>query len=315
MADLAHPGEEANKTMGRSLEKPVSMMLLLFVLASLVKIVDTFFLPVNELVGELIVTKALGFLLVAAYVWLCGRQLKDIGIHGRRVLPSLFIGILVAGGIVVIAHAIQYFVFLADDPNVRLVFSAVDPKTGLRGGFWFGVWLVAANLVNVAMEDGLFRGLMIRHFLIRYRFRIAMLLQVVLFAIWHMNWPVQHWISGESTLGEALFEASALLLSTSIAAIVLGYLYYKTNNLWSAFVAHFINNGIFNVLFFETAEGLQTGTEFWPFRIIYLLGYLAMIPIIILLANRYQLPDAQPWGRFEEDEAEIVAERIARFTS
>jgi hypothetical protein len=40
--------------------------------------------------------------------------------------------------------------------DASLVLSAVDPKTGMSGGMLFAVWLLVANLVNSAMEDGLF---------------------------------------------------------------------------------------------------------------------------------------------------------------
>lgn len=308
MAELTHPDVTSNKYLTLSLERPVAVMLAIFVLASLVKIVDTFFLPINELVGELIITKVIGFLMVVAWVWLCGRKLADIGFHTRALLPALLIPIVCAGSLSLIPHLVQLLVLRADSERVELVFSAIDPKTGLSGGLWFGLWLVIANLVNSAMEEGLFRGLMIRHYLVRYRILGAMVLQTILFAVWHLNWPVQHLISGESTLGEATYEAAALLVSTSIAAVFYGVLYYKTDNLWAPFVGHFINNSIFNVLFFRTAEGLQSGLEFGLFLAIWLGGYLLLIPIIVWLANRYKLPNVMPWGQFE-DEAEAATVR------
>lgn len=303
MADITHSKSTSEKYLALSLERPVAVMLALYVLCWLVKIVDTFFLPVNELVGELIITKAIGFLIVVAWVWLCGRKLADIGFHRQSLWAALLIPIGCVGALFLISHLVQLLALRASGESATLVFSAIDPKTGISGGFGFGLWLVASNLVNAAMEEGLFRGLMIRHFLVRFRLFWAMILQMVLFAVWHLNWPLQHLISGESTSGEAMFEAAALLLSTSIAALVYGILYYKTNNLWAAFVGHYINNTIFNVLFFRTAEGLQIGPELGVFLAVWLVGYLLLIPIIVWLANRAKLPNVRPWGQFENEVA------------
>lgn len=302
MADLSYPQREPNRLLASSLAHPVLMMLALFLIASLLKLLDTFVLPLNEMVGELIFTKLLGFGLVVAYLWACGRHLRDIGFHTRGLGPSLLIATVTVGGLFIISYAAQLIYMRASGEEAVLALAAIDPKTGLSGGLLFGLWLLVANLVNSAMEDGLFRGLMIRHFRLPYSVWGAILLQAFLFAIWHLNWPIAHWLSGEYTIGEVSFEAAALLLSTGIAGIVTGYMYHRTGNLWGPFLAHFINNGVLNVVFLRTAEGLQSGTEFALFLAIWLPGNLLTIPVIAWLAKRFELTEVKPWGDFEEQE-------------
>ena len=115
----------------------------------------------------------------------------------------------------------------------------------MSGGLLFAIWLLTANLVNSAMEEGLFRGIMLRLFLVKHFRWGAILLQASLFAAWHLSWPLRHILDGTSTLGEAAFEALVLIVATSVAGIVYGYLYLKTGGLWPCFLAHTINNGIF----------------------------------------------------------------------
>lgn len=307
MADLSYPQRTPNRLLAISLRHPVLVMLVLFLLAYLLKLLDTFVLPLNEMVGELIFTKLLGFGLVVAYLWACDRRLRDIGFHSRGLGPSVLIGAVTVIGLFVISYAAQLIALQASGEEATLALAAIDPKTGLTGGLFFGLWLLVANLVNSAMEEGLFRGLMVRHFRLPYPVWGAILLQAFLFAIWHLNWPVAHWLSGESTFGEASFEAFGLLLSTGIAGIVWGYMYYRTGNLWGPFVAHTINNGVLNVVFLRTAEGLQIGPEFGLFLAIWLPGYLLTIPLIAWLAKRFALTKVQPWGDFEEQEAPTPA--------
>jgi hypothetical protein len=117
-----------------------------------------------------------------------------------------------------------------------------------------------------------------------------------------VSWPLRRLLDGHVTLGEAAFEASGLLLATLISGVVYGYFYYKTDNLWGAFVGHTINNSIFNVLFIQTSVGMQAGTEFGPFLAIFLGGYVLLIPIIALVTNRLMTPKVKPWGDFSKDE-------------
>ena len=103
-------------------------------------------------------------------------------------------------------------------------------------------------------------------------------------------------MDGKADLSGAAFEAFVILLATFVAGIVYGYLFLKTDNLWAPFLAHTINNSIFNVLFISTNAGLQSSLEFMPFQIIFLLGNLALVPLIGLFAKRWNMPEVEPWS-------------------
>jgi membrane protease YdiL (CAAX protease family) len=270
-------------------------MTVLFILALMLKILDSFVLRLDDRLGELIFSKSLGFVLVVAYLWACGRRLRDIGFHRQRVGQSLLISGVCFVVLFAISHLIQLIALRAGSADASLALAAVDPKTGRAGGLLFALWLIFGNVVNSAMEEGLFRGAMLRHFRLRLSPWRAILLQAAFFAVWHLNWPVKNLLFNGATLGESAFEALGLLLSTSIAGVVYGYLYHKTGNLWGAYLAHFINNTVLNVLFFRTAEGLQLGPEFGLFLAIWLPGYLLLIPLIKWWAERYQMPEVTPW--------------------
>jgi len=279
-----------------SLDRPVLVMLALYLLVWIIKILDTFIFRLDELIGEAILTKALGFVVVVAYVWTAGRRLRDIGFHRRHLSATLATAVVGFGLVYVIAFTAQLAILKASGEEARIVFSAVDPRTGLSGGLLFGLWLVAANLVNSAMEEALFRGVMLRHFLTRRTAWGAILLQAALFSLWHLSWPLRRLIDGNALPGEVAFEAFGLTLSTLVSGVVYGYFTYRTDSLWGVFLAHVINNSVFNVLFISTAAGTQSALEFVPFASIFLIGHLLMIPVVGLVGNRIGLPEARPWG-------------------
>jgi membrane protease YdiL (CAAX protease family) len=308
MSDTRIDSDSSNWLFDLSLNRPLLAMLVVYILAWIIKVFDTFIFRFDELIGEAILTKALGFLLVVAYIWLVRRKLSDIGFNSINLVTTLLIGVLGFGFIYVFALSSQILILKFSGQEAELVFSAVDPKTGLSGGLMFGLWLVFANLVNSAMEEGLFRGLMLRHFLIRYPKWGAILLQAALFSLWHLSWPLRHLLDGQVSPGEVAFEAFGLTLSTLLSGVVYAYFYCRTNNLWGAFLGHLINNSIFNVLFIRTASGIQSGLEFMPFILIFLMGHLIMIPVIALVANRQDLSGVRPWGEFAKKADSTLAE-------
>ena len=297
------PETNENWLLSASLQRPVQIMLALFVLALLFKILDTVVLRLDELLGEAILTKSLGFLLLLAYLWTSGRKLRDIGFKTRFLGKALLLSVVSFIALYAIAFAVQILVLRAGGDDAGLGFSAVDYRTGMTGGALFGLWLLLGNLVNSAMEEGLFRGAMLRHFLRRHSPWRAILLGAGLFALWHMTGPVKMLIDVEGSAGQAATQALTLLVGTSISGIVYGYLYLKTDNLWAPFLAHTINNSIFNVLFIRTSAGLQSGLEFGPFLAVFLIGHLALILVFRYAARRWELPEVRPWGAFEEDGA------------
>ena len=70
MAEKTEP-----KVQNYSLKYPVWTCVILFVIATGFRFIDTFVLRFDELLGELIFTKSLGFILVLVWVWLAGNQL------------------------------------------------------------------------------------------------------------------------------------------------------------------------------------------------------------------------------------------------
>jgi membrane protease YdiL (CAAX protease family) len=299
MAEMQSNSNKQNWLMGISLDRPILVMLCLYIVAWLIKIIDTFIFRLDELIGEAILTKALGFLLVAAYVWVAGRKLSDIGFRKKNLGISMVLTVVGFVLIYALAFTSQLIILRASGVEAEIVFSAVDPRTGLSGGLFFGLWLVFSNLINSAMEEGLFRGTMLRHFLLRNSRWGAIFFQAALFSLWHLSWPLRHLLDGQVTSGQVAFEAFGLTLSTIISGVVYGYFYFRTNNLWGPFVAHTINNSIFNVLFIRSAAGVQSGLEFIPFALIFLIGHLLMIPIIAVVANRMEIEGVKPWGDFK----------------
>jgi membrane protease YdiL (CAAX protease family) len=260
-------------------------------LALLLRIVDIFILRLDERLGEILLSKALGFALVVGYVWWAGRRLADIGLHTRRLGTALAIGAGLTAVAFAVAAAVQVFML---EPGASLVIRAVDPKTGLAGGGAFAALLLLGNVINSFMEEGLFRGIMLTHFLRRWRFGMANVLQAGLFAAWHLVWPLKAYLTGEVSLAGVLAQTASLLLGTFVAGLVYGYLFWRTDSLWAPWIAHFLNNTTLNLVQVQSASG-----EVQPAMIMSVVVVFALVLLALAvgpIAKRLALPHLRPWS-------------------
>jgi membrane protease YdiL (CAAX protease family) len=277
-----------------SLTRPLLVGGGLFVVALFFRWIDGFVLRLDELIGELILTKSLGFIMVLCFLWLTGRKLRHIGLHSKFLRQSLMVGIGMTIAAFIVGYGAEMLVAAAQGAKPALLFGAIDSKMGVTGGFLFALWLVFGNLVNSFMEEGYFRGVLGRLARIRFGFWGANWFQAVIFSIWHLPWVVKYFMIGQiETPGEI---ASSIFLHSVpqlLIGVVYGYLYLKTNSLWAAWVAHAISNSTLNFLHVTTTAGMDTMI---PLRMgVYLVVMFLGLLWVRQIARKHHMPEVEPW--------------------
>jgi membrane protease YdiL (CAAX protease family) len=270
---------------------PVLAPLSLLVIALLLRIIDIFGLRLDERLGEIILSKTLGFALVLGYTWWVGQRVTALGLHTRHLGVALALGTAITVVAFVVAGAVQVALL---PPGATLTLQAVDPKTGLSGGGAFATLLVVGNIVNSFMEEGLFRGIMLTHFLRWWRFGAANLLQAVLFAAWHLVWPLKAYLTGDASTASIMAQTGSLLLGTFVAALVYGFLFRRTDSLWAPWIAHFLNNTTLNLVQVQAANGELQPAVVMSVVVVIALAFLALG--LSPIAKRWPLPCVQPWS-------------------
>jgi len=270
---------------------PLWVSIGLYLIAVVLRVLDVFAIRSGEILGEAIVHKTVGFLLVLAYLWLIGATVRDIGLHSRSVGSAVFIGAIGIVAVFVVAFGAQIAVLARAGDEPRLVLAAIDSKAGVTGGALFAAFLILGNIVNSFMEEGLFRGTILR--LARTRFSVwrANLFQAALFSLWHIAWPIRDLQTGKLDLGEAVGQVALIMAGTLISGLVYGYLYLKTDSLWAPWVAHFINNSLFNLVHVATISGLDENLMVLNMTVA--VGYIALIPLTAWLAGRLRMPSVE----------------------
>jgi uncharacterized protein len=283
----------AQRTFSQGLPRqwPVLAPLVLLAIALLFRIIDIYVLRLDERLGEIILSKSLGFLMVVGYVMWVGQRLSAIGLHSHKLGSALAIG----AGIMVASFLIAIiFQLLTLAPGQWLTLRAVDPTDGMTGGVAFVTLLITGNVINSLIEEGLFRGVMLPHFMQRMGFRSANLLQASLFAAWHLVWPIKAYLHGDVSAGGAFAQAGLLLSGAFIAGLIFGYLFWRTGSLWAPMTAHFLNNVMHNLLHIHT-----NGGDLQPAALISVAVVVAMAILIFAvkpLARWLALTHLHPWG-------------------
>jgi membrane protease YdiL (CAAX protease family) len=278
-----------------ALEKPILTSLVLLAIAFFLKWVDTFVLRLDERLGEIILCKTLGFVMVIVFVWAAGRSLRDVGLHSRQLGPSLLIGVVIAVIALVAGYGAEFVAQLSKQPVFH--FAGIDPKAGVTGGFLFVLWLILGNIVNSFMEEGLFRGVMVRLFRVRLSFWWANTLQAFLFGIWHLPWVLKWVQTGQiEAHGGIVAAAFSQFMPMLLIGFFWGYLYLKTGNLWICWIAHFLNNTVFNLLHVTTVDGLDSGMMIRG-AVSIIVALLGMV-LVKVLAERFQIQEVKPWGQW-----------------
>lgn len=275
-------------------QRPVLTGMLLMLIALVFRLVDIFILRLDERLGEIILSKTLGFCLVLLFVWAIGRKPGSIGFHSRRLGESLSIGVVITVLPFFIAYIVEWILLQQFGQEPRLLFAAIDPKAGVTGGMLFALWLVLGNFINSFMEEGLFRGVMLNLNRIRLSFAKSNWLQAALFGSWHLVWVIKWYQTGiVSTPGEIGLGIVANFLPQICLGIVWGYAYLKTDNLWTAWIAHTLTNTTLNLLHVATVDGMNPGMSIrmTTFSIVSLL----MMFLIRYICNRRKMPELAVW--------------------
>jgi membrane protease YdiL (CAAX protease family) len=277
-----------------SLARPILMCIILFLIAVFIRWIDSFILRWDELLGELILTKSLGFALVAAWVWATGRKLRDIGLQTNHLGWSLAVGAVTTLCAFVVGYSVEFLLAAQQGARPEFQLGAIDPKMGVTGGTLFALWLVSANFVNSFMEEGLFRGVMGRLARIRLGFWQANWFQAFMFSIWHLPWVLKYYLLGEIETGGEI--ASSVFLNSVpqlLIGIIYGYFFLKTGNLWAPWIAHTLSNSVLNIVHVTTSGGMDAGL---PLRMgLYTIVMLLSLFWVRDVARRNQMAEVKPW--------------------
>lgn len=213
----------------------------------------------QSIFGEAFLHKLAGILAL----WLAMRHLslkwREVGFAGDSAGKYALYGLLLGAAVFFVAYGIEFLLQLSGGNNpsfqVYVTSYAIDGNRGRQTGLLFFAFCIIGNLINVVMEEGIFRGLFVKLAATKYSFLKSAAFSSLLFGIWHIAAPLRSLLDGEMSAAGAMMYALMLVLTTGITGVRFCLLAKISHSLWMPMADHFFNNTIINILHVATASG------------------------------------------------------------
>ncbi len=252
--------------MSNSKQRPISFILLIFLACAIFRAIEYFVIRTDQsIIGEAFIHKLIGILILAVVVHMLQYRWRDIGFDGRHMARNIGLGLLLGGGVFAVAYGVEMLMQISagNAPSLQFYVTsyAIQGNRGMQNGLIFIVICLIGNLINVVMEEGVFRGLFVKVMEEKYSFIKACLLSSILFGFWHIAQPIRNVVDGEQSPMGAFMSGLLLVVTSTLLGIQYCMLLKLTGSLWAGMVAHFINNAGTNLVHVSTLSGadeLQT---------------------------------------------------------
>ncbi len=277
-------------------ERVLSAVTFIYLLCFMFRFMEYFLLRTDETFwGEAFIHKLIGIVILFIAVKQYHFKLAEIGFTQNKILYRLSEGFAFGLFVFVPAYLVEVMIAVmqGEFENLKLYVSAysVNGTIGNQTGLLFFVICIIGNIINVIMEEGIFRGLFQKILEKKYSFIITSIITSVLFGLWHIMAPARSYYDGTMSYRGFVANAILLVVTSSLVGFKFVLMTKLTRSLYMAMGHHFINNTIVNILHVVSSTGID---KFMVVRI----SIAQTISFIIILiwyciAQRKKYPNCQ----------------------
>lgn len=234
-------------------EKSLFAVLIFYLICFAFRIFEYFVLRTDQTFwGEAFIHKMIGIAILLGGIKLYDFKLKEIGFTKGKSLLYISKGLAFGFIIFTLAYSVEILIHVLQGnfKTLDLYVSAyaVDGNIGNQTAFVFFVLCIIGNIINVVMEEGMFRGLFQKLLEQKYTFIVSSIIASVLFGMWHMMAPIRNYYDGTMSLGGFITNSIMLVITSGLVGFKFTMMTKLTGNLYMAMGDHFVNNTIVNML-------------------------------------------------------------------
>lgn len=213
------------------------------------RVVEYFLIETDKTaIGENVLHKILGIVILAAVLKGADLKWRDIGFQREGFVRGILKGMLLGSLCFSLSYGLELALLALQGAPAHLeLYISGFSLTGSQiknTGFVFFVLCVLFNIINVWMEEGIFRGLFIKTLSETKPFMSANLIAAALFGVWHIIMPFRSFIAGEMSFAAMAFMGFGYMILSGIMGIKWGLLYRMTGNVWFSLGDHLLNNTV-----------------------------------------------------------------------
>lgn len=242
--------------------KIVFIVLLIYISCFVFRGFEYFILRTDQTVwSEAFIHKLIGIMIFYSVAKLYGMNLKDIGFGKNNVLRNLLKGLGFGLSVFIVAYITEILILIVQNKfaMVQIYVSAyaIDGNIGNQTAFIFFIICILGNIINVVMEEGLFRGLFQKMLEYKYSFIVSAIISSVLFGVWHIMAPVRSYCDGMIGVSGLLVNMIMLVITSGIIGFKFCLLAKMTGSLYMSMSDHFVNNTIINIFHVISDTGVD----------------------------------------------------------
>lgn len=236
---------------------------IIFIICLIVHAVEVFFIRTDETVfAECFINKIFGIILLFVLLKIWKRKWHDIGFKASRLLPDCLKGLIICAVFYTLGFAAEFITLYAQgNPGHMEFFVTGFSLTGdvtKQTGVGFVLMCIGFNVINVWMEEGLFRGFYITYLQEKIGMKGALFIAALLFGLWHLVTPLRSLTDGQMSLPEFAVMSIGYVVLSALMGIKWGLLFEHSGSVWIGLADHFFNNCVVtNLLHVVTETGVD----------------------------------------------------------
>ena len=233
--------------------KTILAVLIIYVICFAFRALEYFVIRTDRtFFGEAFIHKLIGIGIMIAAVFIFHYRFEDIGFKTGKSFFDILKGLIFGIAVFTVAYGTEIIILAASNNLQAVEFYvtaySVDAGTEVkRTGIFFLVCAIG-NVINVLMEEGVFRGLFQKMLSDKYKWLIAGIIASLLFGLWHIMAPLRSLIEGNKTVGGFIGESAMLIGTSALVGFKFVLMGKITGNLYMGMGDHFVNNTIVNIL-------------------------------------------------------------------
>ncbi|MBF1707933.1 MAG: CPBP family intramembrane metalloprotease, partial [Streptococcus sanguinis] len=217
--------------------RQIQVVLIIYLVCCILRIAEYMILRTDQTFwGESFVHKLLGLVLLVPALRFYGLNFKQIGLGTKNLFRRVSLGLIWGSLFFALAYLVEIAVLLSQGNFLGLDFYvsaySVNGNIGQQRGFLFLLICLAGNLINVLMEEGIFRGLFQKVFERKYSFIKAALFSSLLFGFWHIMAPFRSLLDGEMSLTGFWINSLILVLTSFLIGLQFALMAKMTGSLY-----------------------------------------------------------------------------------
>lgn len=244
----------------KKLRSPLLSVLVIYILCFIFRMIEYFMIRTDQtLLGEAIIHKIAGIIILWIAIKMLSTDFEFIGFKRKGIFKNFAFGLLFGISVFAAAYGAEILIAVSQGNFQSLQFYvssyAVDKNIGNQTGILFFLICIVGNIVNVLMEEGVYRGLFQKILQQKYKFIAAAIICSILFGAWHVIGPIRNYYDGLSSMGGMAANIFMLVITSSLVGFKAAMITKLTGSLYMAMGDHFVNNSIVNILHVTSYTG------------------------------------------------------------